>query len=346
MTTATPTPANANRQRILAMGNALVDILIPIPSQSLLSRYDLPKGTMTLVDKETANRILSELNAEARRQSTGGSAANTINGLARLGIQTGYIGKVGADGLGSFFTTELAHNHIESFIFKGSHETGRAITLISEDGERTFATYLGAAVELSAADLKPELFRGYGYFHIEGYLVQDHLLLQRALELAREAGLTISLDLASSNVVTANLEFLRSIIAEYVDIVFANEEEATAFTGKAHPHDCLADMSSTCRLAIVKQGKQGSLIHHENGRCQVQSIEVDTVDTTGAGDLYAAGFLFGLVNGYSPEICGRIGSILGGLVVEVLGAKLTSDQWRKARERINKEISASFLARG
>jgi sugar/nucleoside kinase (ribokinase family) len=215
--------------------------------------------------------------------------------------------------------------------------SGRCIVLVSPDSERTLCTYLGAACELEADDLKPEMFVGYEIFHIEGYLVQNHDLIRTAVKLAKEAGLQVSIDLASYNVVEANLEFLQEIVREYVDIVFANEEEARAFTGN-EPEQALINIADHCEIAIVKVGKEGSFIKSGEEQVQIKPRLANAIDTTGAGDLYAAGFLFGLANNYSLEVCGKIGSLVSGNVVEVLGAKMTEEVWAAIHVEIEKIV--------
>ena len=225
-------------KKILGMGNALVDIMIPIENDNILELLALPKGSMQLVDMERSNSVLSSLKEYKRSYSAGGSAANTIHGLAMLGAKTGYIGVVGEDELGGFFVRDLIQAGVDPHMIHSSQETGRALALVTPDSERTFATFLGAAIELSAEHLEHRgtndqlpitnghlsVFKGYSYFHIEGYLVQNHELIRRAVKLAKEHGLIVSLDMASYNVVEANKEFLLSIIDEYIDIVFAKED--------------------------------------------------------------------------------------------------------------------------
>ena len=314
-------------KKVLGLGNALVDILVRIDDDALLRSLDLPKSCMTLVREEQVNAILDKISHLERQEACGGSAANTISGLARLGVSTGYIGKIGHDPYGEFFAGEMRRHGTEARMFQGASQTGRALGFITPDSERTFATFLGAAVELNAADLSPELFCGWDYFHIEGYMVQNHPLVKTALHLAKEAGLEVSLDLASHNVVRENLAFLQEMVGRYVDIVFANEDESMAFSGKSSPADALVTISPRCRIAVVKLGKNGSLVRREEEEHRVECIPARAVDTTGAGDLYAAGFLYGLIQGYALPVCGRIGSLLSGKVVEVVGAKLDEAQW-------------------
>lgn len=312
--------------RVLGMGNALVDVMTTIDSDEMLETLGLPKGSMQLVDADFSNRVMEKIKHLHSIIASGGSAANTIHGIARLGVETGFIGKVGGDELGNLFKADLELAKIAPVLLESNTASGKAIAFVSPDSERTFATFLGAAVELSASDLKPEMFKGYKYFHIEGYLVQNHELIEQAVKIAKEAGLMVSLDLAAYNVVEANLGFLQRIIKEYVDIVFANEEEAKAFTGN-EPKEALNKIAEICKIAIVKVGKQGSFIKTNNQITQVGIINVESKDTTGAGDLYAAGFLTGLIQNKSMEECGNLGSLLSGKVIENLGAKISEEGW-------------------
>jgi len=323
-------------KKVLGIGNALVDVLIRLENDTLLSNFGLKKGSMTLVDKQKAKNILEAAASLDKQKSSGGSVANSIHGLAQLGAPAGYIGKIGDDEYGSFFRSYMTQNNIHSSLFKGREETGKCISLISKDSERTFATYLGAAIELDKSDLNIDLFKGYDYFHLEGYLVQNHALVQEAVILSRKAGNETSIDLASYNIVEENVDFLRTIVEDYIDIVFANEEEARAFTGKEDPEEALTEISKKCRMAVVKIGKQGSLIAEGNRRYQIDPITVTPVDTTGAGDLYASGFFYGLAKEYSLDICGQLASAAAGKVVEVIGAKMNDNKWNEVMHLVDK----------
>ncbi len=319
--------------RVLGMGNALVDIMTRLECDSLLNDFNLPKGSMQLVDQLAAELVSKGTHHLIKQQSSGGSAANTIHGLASLGIETGFIGTIGEDEFGLFFHEDLIKNKIIPQLFKGKFESGRAIALISPDSERTFATFLGAAIELSVDHLTPEIFDGFDYFHIEGYLVQNQDLIRKAVVLAKQKGLIVSLDLASFNVVEANIDFLKEIIKKYVDIVFANEEEAKSFTGM-QPEEALREIAKDCEIAVVKIGKKGSLVMKNGEMFIIDVIKATSRDTTGAGDVYAAGFIYGLTKGLSMQKCGDIGAILSGKVIEVIGAKMDSPTWEHIREMV------------
>lgn len=319
--------------KVLGIGNALVDVLIRLENDDLLKELGLQKGSMQLVDKDFKNLVFSKTQHLNKVQASGGSSANTINGLASLGVETAYIGKVGNDDLGKFFMDDLTRNHVKPFLTHSETETGVASTLITPDTERTFGTYLGAAVEVGASDLDESFFTGYNFFHIEGYLVFNTALVEAALKLAKAKNMIISLDLASFNVVEANLDFLKQITSNYVDVVFANEEEAKAFTGKA-PEEALKEISGMCNIAVVKTGKQGSLVKQGNEISRIGAIPAKVIDTTGAGDLYAAGFLYGLTKGLTMAQCGHIGALLAGKVIEVIGAKMPSATWDEIKKGV------------
>lgn len=315
-------------KKVLGMGNALVDIMTMLPEDEVLLKFNLPKGSMQLVDEVYYKNIQTQTCSFDKKLASGGSAANTIHGLSRLGIATGFIGKVGVDDMGSFFKKDMIDNKIEPFLIDSNTPSGVATALVSPDSERTFATFLGAACELSAENINPEIFDNYHLFHIEGYLVQNHELIENAVKVAKEKGLMVSLDLASYNVVDANLDFLKRIVSEYVDIVFANEEEAKSFTG-LEPEEALVEIGKMAQIAVVKIGSKGSLVMKEGEISRIEGKTANCIDTTGAGDIYAAGFLYGFVSGKSMHECGKIGTALATRVVELVGPKLDEESWSK-----------------
>lgn len=326
--------------KIIGMGNALVDVLATLTDDTLLKEMGLPKGSMQLIDEAKLEIINKHFSKMHTHLATGGSAANTILGLACMGASTGFIGKVGKDNYGEFFRANLQKHKIEDKI-QINHKlpSGVASAFITPDGERTFGTYLGAASTLRAEDLSLDMFKGYTYLYIEGYLVQDHDMILRAIELAKEAGLQVCLDLASYNIVEGDLEFFKLLVNKYVDILFANEEEAKAFTGK-EDKEALDILAKMCSIAIVKVGAQGSYIRKGTEEVKVDAIPVDKViDTTGAGDYFAAGFLYGLTVGYSLERCAKIGSILAGNVIQCIGANIPAGQWDEIKLNINEMLS-------
>ena len=325
---------------ILGIGNALTDILAILPDDSFLEKYHLPKGSMQHVDMETGDKIWSALKPLGVKYVAGGSAANTITCTSILGMPSAFIGKIGDDELGLLFKSDQEQHGIQSLLLKSEKSSGRSMVFVSGgNAERTFAVYLGAAMDLVPEDLKPEYFQGYDYFHIEGYLVQNQNLIRHAVELAHEAGCIISIDMASYNVVESNFAFLHDIVDKYVDIVFANETEARAFTRLQEPMAALDEIAKLCKIAVVKVGKDGSWLQSGEERHYIPAWPADPVDATGAGDTYAAGFLYGHSLGMPLKVCGEIGSAIAAKVVEIVGTKIDIPRWRVAKQEIRELIA-------
>ncbi len=328
---------------ILGIGNALTDILAVLPDDTLLKKYNLPLGSMQHVDAKTGNTIWADLKEIGVQYVAGGSAANTVSATAILGMPSGYIGKVGDDELGSLFRQSQMQNGIKSRLLLGTVSSGRAMVFITApNADRTFATYLGAALQLEPDDLRPEYFEGYDYLHIEGYLVQNQYLVRRAVELGKANHMIISLDMASYNVVESNNVFLQDIVKNYVDIVFANETEAAAFTHRP-PREALQAMSEMATIAVVKIGKDGSMIQSGDEFHFVDPWPGEAVDATGAGDTYAAGFLFAHAHGMPLKTCGEVGSALAAKVVEVIGTKIDIPRWKAAKTEIRRLMNMENL---
>lgn len=324
---------------VLGMGNALVDVMTQLDGDKTLREFKMPKGSMQLVNKEFSNRILASTLGFKKHQSSGGSAANTIHGLAHLGIKTGFVGKIGHDNLGRFFEHDMKQNGIKPVLFHGLEETGRSIALITPDSERTFATFLGAAIDLQEEDITSDIFTGFQHFHVEGYQVQNKKLIKKALRLAKSNGLIVSFDMASYNVVAENVEFIEGIVKDYVDVLFANEQEAQVFTARKSK-EAFRELSRFCEVAVMKMGIKGSLVKRGSEEYKIGIEDVKTIDTTGAGDLYAAGFLYGLCKDLPLDRCGHIGAICSAHVTEVIGAKMDEERWEIIRQKIEEVISA------
>lgn len=322
--------------KVACIGNALVDKVCLLENDAILTEENLPKGSMQLIDSEESKRLQQKLVNLQSQIATGGSAANTASGIANMGVPTSYIGMVGNDELGGFYEQDMQDNNISTHIFRNDEiATGLALALVSPDGERTFATHLGAAVTLSAENITSDLFSDFDYLHIEGYLISNNDLFNKILKCGKQANCKISIDLASYNVVEENLEYLRTV-CKGVHIIFANEDEARAFSGKKDPEEALEFISQYSDIAVVKIGAKGSLISHEGTVYRISETQRNKIDTTGAGDLYAGGFLAALCGGKDFNQCGKWGSILAGNVIEIMGTKMDSERWNA----IKKEIEA------
>ena len=329
---------------ILGIGNALTDILAVLPDDALLRKFHLPLGSMQHVDMETGDRIWEDLKQYGVKYVPGGSAANTITCTAIFGMPSGYVGKIGNDDLGNLFKSSMEQFGVKAQMLYGTKSSGRCMVFITgANAERTFADYMGATLEMGPDDLDPSFFEGYDYFHIEGYLVQNQELISKAARLAKAAGCTISIDMASYNVVESNNTFFHNLVENYVDIVFANETEAKAFT-KKEPQEAIVELANLCKIAVVKVGKAGSMIKSGNEYHFIEPWPAKPIDATGAGDTYAAGFLYAHSLGLPLKVCGEIGSIIAAKVVEVIGTKIDIPRWRDAKEEIRALIAANTPA--
>ena len=329
---------------ILGIGNALTDILAVLPDDALLRKFHLPLGSMQHVDMETGDRIWEDLKQYGVKYVPGGSAANTITCTAIFGMPSGYVGKIGNDDLGNLFKSSMEQFGVKAQMLYGTKSSGRCMVFITgANAERTFADYMGATLEMGPDDLDPSFFEGYDYFHIEGYLVQNQELISKAARLAKAAGCTISIDMASYNVVESNNTFFHNLVENYVDIVFANETEAKAFT-KKEPQEAIVELANLCKIAVVKVGKAGSMIKSGNEYYFIEPWPAKPIDATGAGDTYAAGFLYAHSLGLPLKVCGEIGSIIAAKVVEVIGTKIDIPRWRDAKEEIRALIAANTPA--
>ncbi len=324
------------KYKIIGVGSPIVDSLARV-SEEFLKGIEGAKGGMELVDTETMGQLLAKLEAEVV-EAAGGSAGNTIFTLARLGLHATFLGKIGNDAGAEFYKSRFTELGGDPSRFKdGDVPNGRCLSLVTPDSERTMRTDLGAAMTLSPQEISADDFRDCEHAHLEGYLLFNRALMKKVLDSAKEAGCTISIDLASFEVVNATKDILPGILANYVDILFANEEEANAFTGKGTDFEGMArELGLYCDTAVVKVGKDGSYICRNGKVTAVEPVHVDNVvDTTGAGDLWAAGFLYGRLTNREVRDCGRFGSLLGAEVVQVMGAAIPDDRWKMV-ERVLK----------
>ena len=320
-------------KKILGIGSALVDILTQIPDERILDGLNLPKGGMIYVDAATSVKIGENLKQYGSKMAAGGSAANTASGLAKLGVETGFLSKIGKDEIGAFFEKEMLDTNVKPQLLLSETPSGRVQAIVTPDGERTFATCLGAAAEMCVADIKPELFDGWDILYVEGYLVANPTMLDKVIATAKAAGLKIAIDMASYNVVEESHDYFMQLIENHVDYVFANEKEAFALTGM-EPLQALDFIASRCEIVVVKVGAKGAYVKRGNEMVTVAPIKADVVDTTGAGDMWAAGFLAGLVKGESLAKCGQMGAVVASNVIEVIGPKMDAARWEKIHAAI------------
>jgi sugar/nucleoside kinase (ribokinase family) len=318
-------------KRIVGIGSALVDILVTA-GDAFVEGTGVPKGGMVYFDPPHIDQVLQK--AQASPQVVpGGAACNTIAGIARLGGEARFLGKRGNDEFGDLFERTLARDGVDTLLVRAATPTGRVLSLVTPDSQRTMLTYLGASAEMARDEIPPENFQECAVALIEGYLVYNRDLFAYAMQSAHQAGALIALDLASFTVVEENHQDLKSIVRQYVDILIANEDEARAFTGQDDERAALEVLAAQAEFAVVKLGARGSLISHGGRVVAVPPQgEGGVVDTTGAGDLWASGFLYGLVQGLPLEQCGRLASRCGYEVCRVLGASIPEEGWQRIRQ--------------
>jgi sugar/nucleoside kinase (ribokinase family) len=311
---------------VAAVGNAIVDVISPATDDFLVAE-GLAKGAMTLIDTDQADALYGRMGAGV--EASGGSAGNTVAGVASLGGRAAYIGKVAADVLGQVFRHDITAIgvHFEPRQDGGASSlgTGRCLINVTPDGQRTMATYLGAANALEPADVTADVVQAAEIVYLEGYLFDPPAARQafaKAAGLARAAGRRIALTLSDGFVVERHRADLLGFIASDVDIVFANEAEITALFQTQSYDDAVAALAARVDLTAVTRGEHGSVLVSKTGRAVVPAAPVaKVVDTTGAGDQYAAGVLYGLARGLDLTICGRLGSLAAAEVIGHFGPR-------------------------
>lgn len=318
---------------LLGVGNPIMDILAHVEDSFLKQHVAGDKGGMVLVDDADIANLLHRI-GDRVAMMPGGAAANTTLGAQKLGLRTSYLGKIGGD--------ITAEHYFENFIATGgdgsrfkraSLPNGRCLSLVTPDGQRTMRTHLGAAMTLHPDEVTVADFKGCRHAHIEGYLLFNPALANKVMDTARAAGCTISLDLASFEVVNVARDWIFEQLRRGVHVVFANEDEAKALFQQQRDYDAYAsELAKFGGIAAVKMGKDGAWISQGSELHRVFPVSVDrVVDTTGAGDAWAAGFLYGYLRGKSLAVAGAIGSMMGAETVQHLGASIPDVHWPRLR---------------
>lgn len=326
---------------ILGLGSAILDILANV-DDDFLKTVKGEKGGMVMMSSAEEDELIARLGRFSRMP--GGSAANTMFGLQRLGMQTALLGKVGNDKEGEFYRSEYQKlgGDVSRFKISPDLRTGRCVSLITPDSERTMRTDLAAASSFHVTEITASDFENVRHVHVEGYMLFSFDVFMHVLKLAKDHGATISLDLASFEVVRLFRDKLDDILNRYVNVVFANEDEARTFLNVSkdefRPEEAAECLSSFCPVAAVKLGKKGACIRTNGETIRTDSELVTAVDTTGAGDLWQAGFLYAWLNGYSMETAGKMGAVLGSEVVQVIGASIPPFRWDPIRSRFKNLI--------
>ena len=321
---------------LIGAGNPIMDLLARVSDDFLAQHVRGEKGGMVLVEADEMHRLVTQLHASPVR-APGGSAANTTVSAARLGLRTRYLGKIGSDETADTYLQNMLEHGVDGSRFKRAPlPNARCLSLITPDSQRTMRTCLGAAMTLSPEEISPADFADCRHAHIEGYLMFNPALATAVVNSARAAGCTISIDLASFEVVNVARDWIKRQIDAGVHVVFANEDEIHAlYETKTPAYDELARrLASHGGIAAVKMGKDGAWVARGDELHRIEPIRVaQAIDTTGAGDSWAAGFLFGYLRGWNLADAGALGSVLGAECVQHIGPAIPESHWPAIRAR-------------
>ncbi|TLS67479.1 adenosine kinase [Mariprofundus erugo] len=309
---------------VYGVGNAIMDMQVRC-SDEFLALAGIEKGIMTLVDEERQKHVLDALADHQVNYCSGGSAANTIVGIADMGGTTAYACKTGSDGFGEQYLDEMKKIGVAIEVASSAGQTGSCVVLITPDAQRTMLTNLGISASLSADDISESEIAKAEYVYIEGYLFagdSTRSAALRAIELAKKNHVKVALTISDPFLIDICRDQFQSLIETSVDLLFCNEEEARALTGLEDPIACAHAIHKHCANVALTLGKNGSIIMHQGDALPVEGVIVEAIDTTGAGDMYAAGVLYGITNGLTWQQAGHLGSHAAARVVSQLGARL------------------------
>jgi sugar/nucleoside kinase (ribokinase family) len=309
---------------VYGVGNSLVDIQAQV-SEATLKSLEFAKGSMTLVDEATQQKVLGSLHGAAIHRCAGGSAANTIMGIADLGGKAAYAGKTGADELGRFCLSDMRQQGVSIEVPPAAGQTGTCVILITPDAQRTMLTHLGVSSTLGPADIDSEQIRKAQYVYIEGYLFTGPSTREaalRAIALAKSHGVKVAFTVSDPFLIAAFRDEFWELIRGPVDLLFCNLEEARSLTGMHDPIECAHEIHRHAQNVAMTLGADGSIVMHEGAAIPIEGVSVTAIDTTGAGDMYAAGLLYGVTAGLPWKKAGRLASHAAARIVAQMGARL------------------------
>lgn len=309
---------------VVAIGNAIVDVM-SFADEAFIVREGMRKGTMQLIDRARGEALYAAMGPA--QEVSGGSAANTLAGMASLGGKTAFIGKVAKDELGNIFRHDLRAAGVTFDSSESTMEagTGRCLIAVTPDGQRTMNTYLGAAGVLDETDIDAKLIQGAKVFYTEGYMWfndETKKAIRKGFDIAKAAGTKVAFSLSDTFCVEGNRDDFLALLSNHFDIIFCNEAEACALYPGLSFEQVLDKLQGKCEIVVVTCGEKGSMILTGSQRIQIEPQRVaEVVDTTGAGDLYAAGFLYGYTHGLTLEQSGKLGSACASDIITHLGAR-------------------------
>ena len=313
---------------LIGLGNAIVDIIVNVDDK-FLEINNLEKGSMNLINSNDSELLLN--NCKVIKKISGGSSANTVVSLAELGNNVQFIGRIKNDYFGNFFSNDIKKSNtiFNTIPTDKGPSSAHSIILITPDAQRTMCTYLGASVEFEPQDINFNSIKNSKFLYLEGYLWDSDLAKNAFLEaakIAKESDTKIILSLSDSDCVDRHRESFLELIDNYIDVVFCNESEVLSLFKENDLKSCKESISSLCELVIVTLGNKGSLVINKDEFEEIKPLlKGKIIDTTGAGDLYAGGFIHGLINNYSLKKCGNIGSLCAGHIITQLGSRSNID---------------------
>ena len=317
------------KYQVVGIGNAMVDILCNV-SDDFLGENDIQKGIMQLIDMDRAVELYSRIGPA--KEISGGSAANTIAGIAHLGGETAYVGKVKDDQLGAIFAHDLraqgADYETKLAPKDAADETGRCIILVTSDGERSMNTYLGVTEFLTPDDIDTDQMAATDWIYLEGYRFDgpdSHAAFAKAIEACKSSGGRVSLTLSDPFCVERHRDSFRDMIKNHVDLLFCNEHEMLSMYGGDDLDAALAMASAETEIVACTMAEKGAAVMAGGERFQAKATDARMVDATGAGDMFAGGFLWGLTNGYDMLTCGQMGCVAAGEIISHIGARPEAD---------------------
>lgn len=317
---------------VLGLGNPLIDLIANVDDKCL-ENLDLVKDSMNLVDEKRQEEILDSLDTSKLHVDVGGSCGNTMVGVAQFGGKSAYCGKVGNDKLADNFENELVKLGVSSYLKRNDGKTGSTVILVTPDAARTMNTNLASCQMFSENDIDYASIEDSKYIYVEGYLWDTEVqkkAVMAAFDHAKKVGTKISLSLSDPFCVDRNKEDFTNLINNYVQLLFCNADEAMQMTDTKTPEEAGEILKEKVEHVVITMGKDGAKVWHKGQVFAVSSFEVNAVDTTGAGDSFAAGYLFGITNGYTEKKAGTLASLLASKVVSKIGPRFDGDIKKEA----------------
>lgn len=323
------------KYEIIGVGGPILDQLLRV-TDAYLETVPGDKGGMEPVTYEELEKIVT-MSGEKSFFVPGGSARNTLHGLSRFGEKCALVGMIGTDPRGETYRKLLEEQGIIPLLLESATPTAIVLSLVTPDGERTMRTFQGASVEIRGHHLNPEVFKGVKLVHLEGYTLFNEGFTEAAMHLAQEVGAKVSFDLASFEIARKYKDHILYLLDRYVDLIFCNEEEAAALLGQKEEEAC-DTLAGLCEVGTVLMGPKGCWVRRGEQKLHCPAYPVDPLDTTGAGDLFASGFLHGFMRHYPIDICAHYGAIAGRAVVQVMGPVIPHDAWEGIYQKLKREL--------